>query len=292
MFRTLWNRVRTSRLRNLADRLPGPLKRVGRSLLWRPGWLQWRLHSHGHSHAASVLKPLQGEYAGCRAIIMGNGPSLRRTNWDLVRREYTFGLNRISLLFEEMGFVPSFCVCVKDLVIEQFHQELDEIDAIKVFDWKSSNGRITPDDQTVLLPRISSPSFHEDISGGWNHGFTVTFAALQLAFYLGFEEVILIGVDHHYSRSGRPRLEEVVEGQDPDHFSPDYFPEGVKWAIPDLAGSETTYRLAQGAYGRAGRSIVDATDGGRLEVFPKATLEQALAGSSAIPRWKHIGQRK
>jgi hypothetical protein len=58
-------------------------------------------------------------------------------------------------------------------------------------------------------------------------------------------------------------------GDDEDHFSPDYFGKGFRWQLPDLRTSEAGYRLAQNAFRRAGREVVDATVGGELRVFPK-----------------------
>ena len=61
----------------------------------------------------------------------------------------------------------------------------------------------------------------------------------------------------------------VSQGDDPNHFAPNYFGTGFKWQLPDLKGSERAYRMARQAYEAAGRSVVDATVGGKLTVFPK-----------------------
>jgi hypothetical protein len=86
---------------------------------------------------------------------------------------------------------------------------------------------------------------------------------------MGFGEVVLVGVDHHYSASGTPHTVVVSESQDPDHFDTRYFSHGTKWQLPDLKTSEYAYRLAREAYEAEGRQILDATIGGKLQVFPK-----------------------
>lgn len=99
----------------------------------------------------------------------------------------------------------------------------------------------------------------------------MTFLALQVAYYMGFQQVVLIGVDHNFVDKGTPnRAVTRTAETDENHFHPDYFPKGSRWQLPDLLRSEEAYRLALEAYQADGREIVDATVGGALEVFDKA----------------------
>ena len=59
-----------------------------------------------------------------RCFILGNGPSLKKTNLALLENEYTFGLNRIYLLFDQLGFSTTYYVAVNHLVIEQCANEI------------------------------------------------------------------------------------------------------------------------------------------------------------------------
>ena len=92
---------------------------------------------------------------------------------------------------------------------------------------------------------------------------------MQLAFHMGFQKVILVGVDHSFTTQGKPHAEIVSQGNDPNHFSPAYFGKGFKWQLPDLETSEIAYHLADQAFKADGREIVDATNGGKLTIFPK-----------------------
>jgi len=100
-------------------------------------------------------------------------------------------------------------------------------------------------------------------------GATVTNVTLQLAFHMGFQQVILIGVDHNYTALGKPNSTVVSQGDDPNHFSPSYFGKGFRWQLPDLDTSEVGYVMARDAYRKAGREVLDATIGGKLTIFPK-----------------------
>jgi hypothetical protein len=102
----------------------------------------------------------------------------------------------------------------------------------------------------------------------------VTYVALQLAYFMGFEEAILIGVDHNFATKGLPNTTVTSSGDGPNHFAPGYFGKGFKWQLPDLEGSERAYWLARQAFEAAGRRVVDATVGGKLEIFPKVEYQQ------------------
>ena len=96
---------------------------------------------------------------------------------------------------------------------------------------------------------------------------------MQLAFHMGFETVLLVGVDHKFKMDGTPNQETTWQGDDPNHFSPDYF-KGTRWNNPDLANSERAYRLAEKAYRDAGRRIVNLTEGTAEQVFEKGTVAE------------------
>ena len=102
----------------------------------------------------------------------------------------------------------------------------------------------------------------------------MTYVALQLAFYMGFQQVILIGVDHNFSTQGKPNTTVISQGEDKDHFHASYFGKGFRWQLPDLETSERAYRLAKQAFEAAGREVLDATIGGKLQVFPKVDYDQ------------------
>jgi hypothetical protein len=60
-------------------------------------------------------------------------------------------------------------------------------------------------------------------------------------------------------------------GQDPNHFDPNYFGKGYRRHLPDLEKSEVAYGLANEHLEADGRTIVGATVGGKLTVFPKTS---------------------
>ena len=219
------------------------------------------------------LRALKDSHAGERCFLVGNGPSLRQTDMSKLKNEFTFGFNRIFLAAEELGFTPSCLVSINDLVIEQSAAELQALNMPKFFSWRARRW-LQMDDQThFIYTSYTGPGFSRDVTGRVWEGATVTNVALQLAFHMGFSQVILIGVDHSFSAQGAPNTTVTSTGDDPNHFSTAYFGRGFRWQLPDLETSERGYRYAREAYEAAGRQVLDATIGGKLTIFPKVPYD-------------------
>ncbi|MGQ9832425.1 MAG: 6-hydroxymethylpterin diphosphokinase MptE-like protein [Candidatus Villigracilaceae bacterium] len=211
---------------------------------------------------------------GERCFIIGNGPSLKHTDLTRLKGEYTFGLNRIYLLFPELGFHTTYFVSINDLVVEQCAEEIAALPMPKFIAWHANRYfQRLPKDTIFLYTTYTGPKFAYDLTGRIWEGATVTNVALQLAFYMGFQQVILIGVDHNFTSKGEANKTVISDGDDPNHFSPAYFGKGFRWQLPDLETSEIGYRLARQAYQKAGREVLDATIGGKLTIFPKVDYE-------------------
>ena len=223
------------------------------------------------------LAALKDIHKGKRAFIIGNGPSLKQTDLSRLKGEITFGMNRIYLMFPELGFSTTYLSVVNDLVIEQTAGELAALQIPKFLTWRSRrffdpaqfNGAQAALMPTFLHTTYDSPRFSTDVRGRVWEGATVTYVTMQLAFHMGFEEVIIIGVDHNYTTTGKPNTTITSQEDDPNHFSGQYFGKGFRWQLPDLETSEIAYRMARHAYEAAGRRIQDATIGGKLTIFEK-----------------------
>lgn len=259
--------------------IPSPVRRAARFALGARGYdalrrryMQYlqRRAAKDPRYQASVerMLPLKDRHRGERCFIIGNGPSLKDTDLTLLKNEVTFGLNRIYLLFDEMGFSTTYFASVNRLVIEQCAHDIVKVPCPKFIGWHCRDLVEFTDDMMFLLSR-PEVAFRTDITGGVVEGATVTYVALQIAYYMGFDKAVLVGVDHSFTTRGRPHRAIVSKGDDPDHFDPQYFGKGFRWQLPDLETSEQAYRLAREHFERAGREIVDATIGGKLQVFPK-----------------------
>jgi hypothetical protein len=241
--------------------------------------LQWMLSSH-RGKSIRKLEEFRDLHQGQRCFIIGNGPSLKRTDLRLLHDDVTFGLNRIYLLFDELKFQTTYYVAINTLVIEQCAEEIRALKLPKFITWRGRKW-LTNDPGVCFLDTDYTPpaTFSKDVTRRVFEGSTVTYVAMQLAFFMGFQEVILIGVDHSFNTKGSPNKTIVSEGGDSNHFSTNYFGKGFRWQLPDLEASEAAYRMAKDAFEAEGRRIVDATIDGKLTVFPKVDYQNVVLGS-------------
>ena len=193
---------------------------------------------------------LYNKHEGETALIIGNGPSLRDVPRDFPLKYPTFGTNRIYLLD---GFTPTYYCSVNPLVIQQFSEDIAQISAPKFLP-----AGYCFDDTCLPLNSTGMVLFAQDASSYIYEGHTVTFVCMQIAYYMGFRDVLLVGVDHSFTYEGRPNEQRVMDGNDPNHFHPDYF-KGKNWNNPDLARSEHAYKLARAIYEAHGRRIINLT---------------------------------
>lgn len=230
----------------------------------------------GYSSLAKInrsrLNCFKDKHIDERCFIMGNGPSLANMDLTLLKDEITFGLNRIYLLFDTIPFLPTYYVSVNELVLEQFALDIKTLSMPKFINWNSRNhfGKVDSTTNFIRLKFSLRDEFNSEMDGRFYSGGTVTYVAIQLAYIMGFSEVILIGVDHSFVDKGIPNKTELRnDTDDANHFHPDYFPKGSKWQLPDLHRSELAYKIARKAYENDGRKILDATINGQCHVFDK-----------------------
>jgi len=240
-----------------------------------PNLAAWFLPDSTTLQNKQRLLAYKNKHLGERCFIIANGPSLREMDLSCLKNEITFGMNRIYLLFDQIPFLPAYYVCVNELVLEEFDQDIRQLPMPKFLNWDRRNLYDLTDENSIFL-RYSlavKDSFGYEPTITQYSGGTVTYASLQLAYFMGFKEVILIGLDHNYVEKGTPNKVEVRQStHDESHFHPNYFPKGIKWQLPDLLRSEVAYRMAREAFEKDGRRVLDATPGGKCQIFEKVVF--------------------
>jgi hypothetical protein len=232
----------------------------------------------GAARLDTRMEFLRNRHAGQRCVLVANGPSLNRTDLGALRNEIVIGMNKIYLGLRTFGFYPRYYVAVNRKVLLQAAPEIRALNCVKVLGSHARAAGIEQDALTYVVNTEHPPArFSSDLAFGMHEGWTVTYAALQVAWHLGFTRVVLVGLDHRYEYSGQPNESCVLHGADPNHFAPAYFGGGQEWDNPDLARSEDSFRIALDVFRRDGRTIEDATVDGACRVFPKVDLATALA---------------
>lgn len=243
-------------------------------MLWRR--LQWDMHPEAW-RSRNILASWRDKYAGKKAVILCNGPSLLKADLGLLGGVYCFGLNKINLLFERSDFRPNCIVAVNPFVIEQNAAFYNDTEIPLFLDSVGARRKMVKARDNVAFLHSAPGGFARDCTMSVPQGHTVTYVALQLAFHMGFRDVALIGADHNFAAKG-PANKTVISGEkDESHFDPRYFSGGVPWQLPDLFESEVAYTRARNMYSAFGGRVINATDGGKLEVFDRMELKDFVS---------------
>jgi hypothetical protein len=227
------------------------------------------------------LKALKGRYDGRRCFVMGNGPSLLACDLNRLESEVTIASNAHYLIWDQLTFRPTFLTVEDRLVAEDRGSELQALEGVtRIFPFDLRDQLGPASDTTLYLnfPRQyrGFPRFSHDIATRTYWGGTVSYLNLQLAAYLGCDPIVLIGFDHRYAVPTAAVRDHVIHSTtaDVNHIHPDYFGPGYRWHDPDVARMEVGYLHAREELARAGVRVLNATVGGHLEVFERASFDE------------------
>ncbi len=216
-----------------------------------------------------------------RCFIVATGPSLRLEDIDLLDKngEITFSVNSITKIYTKTKWRPDYYVIYDPLFKNDFDWKSDDFDFHKNFrktaflSW--SYLRNATGLRDVEFFPISFLNHWRDKAGkhlvysdnpiwGYYCSYTVVNICIQLAHYMGFSKVYLLGVDcdfnipqkHFYvSRGDDGKLAQAKEYRD---------------------NMVRGYKFIGEHVSRKGTQVYNATRGGKLEVFPRVTLEDIL----------------
>lgn len=212
------------------------------------------------------IKKFKDLHKGQRCFIVGTGPSLAKTNISLIKDEIIFGVNLLFRSEVELGIHTTY-YCLADHrgmwmypeVVKNHKDVFLSCSAwgefmVNMDKWKRYG-------DPYLIEKIGTGcSFSYDMSVGCYWGGTVIFdPALQLAFYMGFDEVYLLGCDTDYS--GPQQYFDATQRNS---------------GIPNYSHIFNAYRVAKQAYDKNGKTLVNCTIGGKLEELPRKLLEEVF----------------
>jgi hypothetical protein len=249
---------------------------IKRRLRELPHSYTWHYSKQGNSNKEELLA-FKNKHQGEILYLLANGPSINKTNLELLKGKRIMCMNRFYIKFKDLSFKPDYLVCMEETVLDQFYSDFDKLDIPFFINWRS---RSKIKNAVYLKESFSlNPFFQEDLTRPTNSGGTVTYMCLQLAYFMGFKKIVIVGMDHFFKETGvATRAEIRTYERDESHFDPNYFPKGIKWLLPDLEKSEFSYRIANSHYVGKGRSIVDSTVDGKCNIFKKGILEDHITG--------------
>jgi hypothetical protein len=223
------------------------------------------------------LHSFKNKHKGERCFIIGNGPSLNKLDLTLLKGETTFGVNGIYLNQEKMGFLPTYYVIEDYLIAEDRASEINELKGSVKFVPTFLDYTLKKDCNTINFnaymnysDKIFKPLFSDDCLRKIGVGGSVTFMCLQLAYYMGFDEVYMIGFDHNYAKLEKMDSSIIVtEENDENHFTPNYYTKGERWHDPNVDRMEKGFNVARNFFSKNNRTVLNATYQGHLDVFER-----------------------
>lgn len=241
----------------------------------------------------SILKSLKLKdvHKGKRCFVIGNGPSLKAADLEKLKGEITFGANRIFKIFPKTDWRPTYYVCIDYLMYGADHKEINSIDSKLKFvplERALAAGEIY-DDITYYnrvvncvsveegkVVRGTEFNFSNNIEEVVYGGQTVLFDAIQIAAYMGFAEIYLLGVDCNYKLEVLEDGTVVENDVEKNHFD-DSYDDGLEdkiTIIGTLYAARLAFTKAREVCEKQGIVIKNATRGGKLEVFERIALEE------------------
>lgn len=234
-----------------------------------------------YSQDSKKIQSMKNINYGKRCFIVGNGPSLKAADLNRINNEKCFASNRIYGMFNETKWRPNyyFCTDVDLLRIENsklinIGKEYDflEIKAKRFIKTKDKSNLIYFAEKFHHYIRWYKPQkfqVSEDVSKFFCVSGTVTLHAIQMAIYMGFKEIYLLGVDHFFAKQ--------IDANGKVHKSKvrNYFDsiEDYTFAVYNIDSVEYGYNVTRDYCDKHNIKIYNATRGGKLEVFERIDFD-------------------
>jgi hypothetical protein len=249
------------------------------------------------------IETWKDKYRGKRCFCIGNGPSLKHTPLHLLQNEYSFGLNKIADIYPTTSWRPTFYVNVTVMATDRKWAKAARLAMTGTPSF--INYGVLPfvlgntQDKELHVPenvfpiavskqyrqRNPPPSiWSHDIAGGVSKYGSSMLSVLQIAVYMGFSPIYLLGCDLGWKPF-------KWGAKDPNHFCEDY------WGMPIIESGEkilvtqgkarrytadalSSHVLAKKVCDPLGVKIYNATIGGDLEVYPRVDIMDVVNGTS------------
>jgi hypothetical protein len=241
-------------------------------------------------------------HKGERCFIIATGPSVKTQDLSPLANEVCFGVSFFHLHDEYSKIRPKYHVLAPnhapfdfdlikryaDSLNEQCEQPMDVFWGVNGYEFSAQNyfqqHQLSSNLGLHLLDYSKAVSMNEtNYSDGdiWNYKHrpfamrTVVYGAIQLAAYMGFSEIYLLGCDHNYlqdldknavhfyeEKNGNEKDAKHLEGFSMEDWFFEYY---SRWR---------DYRLMSTYLASQGTRIFNSTNGGMLDVFPRKSFNE------------------
>lgn len=226
-----------------------------------------------------AIKKIKNSKQNKRCFIIGNGPSLTVADLEKLVGEDCFAANRIYKIFSKTHWRPAFYCSQDTRILDEIASDINYIasECKNVFlttyiykKIKHIRNNIVYFFLNYFYDYSEYPHFSLDVSKEIWEGFTVTYMAMQIAVYMGYKEIYLLGVDHSYNYTLDEKGNTITFENVQNNYMPEI--EGTCYP-PQLFKSTLAYKKTREVCEAKGVIIKNATRGGQLEVFDRVDFD-------------------
>lgn len=228
------------------------------------------------------IKTFHNVHKNKKCFVVGNGPSLLLEDLEKIQRAgyVTFASNYIFKCYENTSWRPNYYFVFDTNGIRRFLQDENIVNIISsncdnIFSYNYMDENTKKIDNLITCNYICSnevPMFSSDCERQVYSGKSVSYAMLQVAIYMGFSEIYLLGMDHSFSTEVKADAT-VIHNNVQDHAK-----ELDCGSVSYFYVDEVTkaYLVAKKYADEHGVKIYNATRGGKLEVFERIDFEELI----------------
>lgn len=252
-----------------------PLHRLIRCVMYNSDYFFYK-KLNKQRNFDNYFKEIKNSCKGKRCFIIGNGPSLTSDDLDKLDGEDCFASNHIYKIFDKTNWRPKY-YAVTDRYID-LSDCPDKNNFRNVF-IGSYRRRFNKDDfdnavclRTHQMLSGKKCKFSDDIEKCVYITNTVSYVLMQIAVYMGYSEIYLLGFDHNYSLE----IDEHGVIVKNDNVRSHYYSGSNDSAVADIRSMTMSYYKMRDYCRENGIVIKNATHGGKLEVFERVNLDELL----------------
>lgn len=244
--------------------------------------LKVKLRKKGFLHEKKFdpIKKLKDTHKGERCFIVATGPSLTFDDLNKLKGEFVMGVNSLVKVLNQMEYVPNYLGIQDELVYGKIGDLIENCKVEHIFMTDVLYKKLCKNkdrNRYILYPKYNcrhslhgdkrplSSGFSEDPSIVVYDGYSITYSLLQIAVYMGFTEIYLLGCDCSY---------DVKSGK--HHFVESGFFDKTASTVGERMIYAYTVAKKWLDENRPDIKVFNSTRGGMLEVFPRKTLDKLL----------------
>ena len=219
------------------------------------------------------LKQYEKIHNGERCFIIATGPSLTVDDLEKLKNEYTFSMNSIYKIFDKTDWRPTYFGIQDKNVYNILSKDIRFCELRNKFIADIIADEFSVSDDSILVPldmmnhlyyklKTFDTKFSDNAYSIIYDGGTITYTLMQLAVYMGFKEIYLLGCDCDYNGEKQ-------------HFA-DY---GLTVNINDRPEAKmfNAYKTAKEYADKHDIKIYNASRGGKLEIFERVNFDELFS---------------